>query len=222
MTTLSAKDLARCIEHTLFAPDASRRDIERLCAEAREHDFHAVCVNGSWVELAHSLLEETGMRVVALVGFPLGAGDSDAKRYETETAVDHGAHEIDFVLNLGRLKDGDRNHALREIRDIVEAADERPVKVVLETHLLSREEKILACRVALDSGAEFVSTATDFHSPPVKIEDVKLLSETVGETFGVKAAGLIADAATALALLEAGATRIGTLRAIEIVRGLAD
>src|SRR5260370_36043607 len=187
MTILSAKELARRIEHTLFAPDASRRDIERLCAEAREHDFHAVCVNGSRVELARSLLEEPGARVVALVGFPLGAGDTDAKRYETETAVDHGAHEIDFVLNLGRLKDGDQNYTLREIRDIVEAADERPVTVVLETHLLSREEKILACRLALDSGAEFVSTATDFHSPPVKIVDVKLLRETVGETFGIKA-----------------------------------
>lgn len=220
MSTLSAKDLARCIEHTLFAPDAGRPDIERLCAEAREHDFHAVCVNSSRVELARSLLEETGARVVALVGFPLGAGDTDAKRYETEIAIDHGAHEIDFVLNLGRLKDGDQNYTLREMRDVVEAADERPVKVILETHLLSREEKILACRLALDSGAEFVSTATDFHSLPVKIEDVKLLRETVGETFGVKAAGLIADTAMALALLDAGATRIGTSKGVEIIRGL--
>jgi deoxyribose-phosphate aldolase len=220
MATLSAKELARRIEHTLFTPDASRRDIERLCAEAREHDFHAVCVNGSRVELARSLLEETGVLVVALVGFPLGAGDSDAKRYETEIAIDHGAHEIDFVLNIGRLKDGDQNYTLREIRDIVEAADERPVKVILETHLLSREEKILACRLALDSGVEFVSAATDFHSPAVKIEDVKLLREIVGEEIGVKAAGLIADATTALALFDAGATRIGTSKGGEIVRGM--
>lgn len=220
MSTLSAKDLARSIEHTLFAPDAGRRAIERLCAVAREHGFHAVCVNGSRVELARSLLDETDVRVVALVGFPLGAGDSDAKRYETEIAIDNGAHEIDFVVNLGRLKDGDQNHVLREMRDIVEAADERPVKVILETHLLSREEKILACRLALDSGAEFVSTATDFHSPPANIEEVKALREIVGEDVDIKATGQIADAATAMALLDAGATRIGTFKGGEIIRGM--
>ncbi|MDB6016899.1 MAG: hypothetical protein JWR19_1388 [Pedosphaera sp.] len=221
MTTPSAKDLALCIEQSLFAPAATQRDIQQLCAEAQEHFFHAVCVNGSRVALAYSLLEESNVQVVALVGFPLGAVDADAKRYETEIAVDLGAHEIDVVLNVGRLKDGDHQYVLRELRDIAEAADERPVKVILETHLLTRDEKILACQLALDSGAQFVCTATDFHSPDVSLADVKLLRETVGEQFGVKAAGGIRDTATALALMNAGANRLGTIIGTALIRGLA-
>ncbi|MDB6068568.1 MAG: deoC [Pedosphaera sp.] len=221
MITLSAKDLARRIDHALFAADATRGDIEKLCADARERSFHSVCVNSSRVELAYATLEDSGVQVVALVGFPLGAGDSDAKRYETEIAVDQGAHEIDFVINIGRLKDGDRGYVLREMRDIAEAAEERPVKAILETHLLTHEEKILACQLAMDSGVQFVCTSTDFHAAEVTLEDVKLLRETAGETFGVKAAGGIRDAATALALIEAGATRIGTSAGVALVSGLA-
>jgi deoxyribose-phosphate aldolase len=220
MITLSAKDLARCIDHTLFAADATRGDIEKLCAEARERFFYSVCVNGSHVELARATLEESGVQVVALVGFPLGAGDSDAKRYETEVAVDQGAQEIDFVINIGRLKGGDRQYVLREMRDMAEAADERPVKAILETHLLTQEEKVLACQLAVDSGVQFVGTSTDFHAPVVTLEDVKLLRETVGEAFGVKAAGGIRDAQMALALFEAGATRIGTSAGVGLVSGL--
>ena len=220
MATLSARDIARRIDHTLFAADATRRDIEKLCGEAREHGFFSVCVNGSRVELARAALDESEVRVVALVGFPLGAGDPDAKRYEVEIAVDHGAHEIDFVINIGRLKDGDSNFVLREMRDIVEAADERPVKAVLEGHLLTREEKILACRLALDSGAQFVCTSTNFHAPDVTVEEVRLLREMVGEEFGVKAAGGIRNARTALALIEAGATRIGTMAGVGLTEGL--
>ena len=154
--------LATRIERALFAPDATRGDIEKLCAEAREHAWFAVCVNGSRVELARTLLEESEVRVVALVGFPTGAGDTDAKRYETEIAADQGAQEIEAVINVGRLKDGDRRFVLREMRDLVEAADEHPVKLVLETHLLAREELLLALELALDSGAQFVATSTDW------------------------------------------------------------
>jgi deoxyribose-phosphate aldolase len=204
------KDLARHIDCTLFAADAARRDIEKLCAEARANSFHSVCVNGSRVELAYALLEESGVQVAALVGFPLGANDLDAKRYETEIAVDYGAHEIDFVINIGQLKDGDRNYVLREMRDIVEAADERPVKVILESHLLTHEEKILACQLVLESGAQFISTSTDFNAPDVTVEEVAALRGMVGEELGIKAAGGIRNIQTALALLEAGATRIGT------------
>jgi deoxyribose-phosphate aldolase len=223
MSTLSAKDLARCIDSACFSAEATRRDIEKICAEAREKFFHGVCVGGSRVELAYSLLEESGIQVTALVGFPLGTADADAKRYEVEIAVDAGAHEIEYVMNLGRLKDGDQQYVLREMRemrDIVEAADERPVHIILETHLLTREEKVLACQLVLDSGAQFVVTSTDFHVPPVTIEDVKLLRETVGAQFGVKAAGGIRDARTALALIEAGATRIGTSAGSAIVHGI--
>ena len=220
MSTLSAKDLARCIDSACFAAEATRQDIERICAEAREKFFHGVCVGSSRVALAYSLLEESGIQVTALVGFPLGAADADAKRYEVEIAVDSGAHEIEYVMNLGRLKDGDQQYVLREMRDIVEAADERSVHIVLETHLLTREEKVLACQLALDSGAQFVVTSTDYHVPPVTIEDVKLLRETVGAQFGVKAAGGIRDTRAALAMIEAGATRIGTSSGSAIVHGI--
>jgi deoxyribose-phosphate aldolase len=219
---LSPTDLARRIEHTLFAPDATRGDIEKLCAAARAHGFHGVCVNGSRVGLACAVLEGSTVQVVALVGFPLGAADADAKRYETEIAVDHGAQEIEFVLDQGRLKDGDRRSVLREMRDIAEAADERPVKVILETHQLTREEIIYACHCALDSGVHFVCTSTDFHTPAVTIEQVKMLRETLGADFGIKAVGGIRDAQTAQALIAAGATRIGTTDGVAVADGAGD
>jgi deoxyribose-phosphate aldolase len=202
--------LAGRIERALFAADATRADIEKLCAEAREDSVFAVCVNGSRVELARVLLEESEVQVVALVGFPTGAEDTDAKRYETEIAADQGAHEIEAVINIGRLKEGDRRFVLREMRDIVEAADERPVRLVLETHLLAREEIILALELALDSGAQFVATSTDWHVPDARAEDVALLREAAGAEFGIKVAGNIRDVETVRALIKAGATRIGT------------
>jgi deoxyribose-phosphate aldolase len=203
------QELARCVESACFAADATRPDIEQLCTEARARQYYSVCVNGSRIELAHAMLDESGVQVVALVGFPLGAADADSKRYETEIAADQGAQEIDFVINLGRLKDGDRTYVLREMRDIVEAADERPVKAVLECSMLTREEKILTCSLALDSGVQFVVTSTDFHAPPVTVDDVKLLCHALGDQAGVKAAGGIRDLKTVEALLEAGAKRIG-------------
>jgi deoxyribose-phosphate aldolase len=194
------------IELSLFAPHATGDDIAKLCFEAREQSFFAVCVNGSRIELACALLEDSDLRVVALVGFPLGAADSDAKRLETEIAVDHGAHEIDFVVNLGRLKDGDSKYVLRELRDIVEAADERNVKAVIESHLLTREEKILACGLAGEAGVKFISASTGFHTPATSVEEVKLLHEAAGPEIGVKAWTAPGEAP---ALLDAGATRIG-------------
>ena len=139
--TLSPNELARYIDHTLLKADATAKEIEKLCIEAREHHFCSVCVNGSWVSHAGHLLEESGVKVVAVAGFPLGAADSDVKRYETEVAIDNGAQEIDVVLNIARLKTGDDAYVLRELRDVAEAADERPVKVILETCLLTRDEK---------------------------------------------------------------------------------
>ncbi len=218
MKTLAPQQLARHIEHTLLKPEATANDIEKLCAEAREYGFFAVCVNGSRVEFARALLEDTPVKVAAVVGFPLGAMESDVKRFETEAAIDSGAQEIDMVLNLGRLKDGDDAYVLRELRDVVEAADERVVKVILETGLLTRDEKIRACGLVLESGAHFVKTSTGF-SGGATIEDVKLLRELVGPEFGVKASGGIRDAATALALIEAGANRLGTSSGVAIVKG---
>jgi deoxyribose-phosphate aldolase len=221
MKTLSAVELARYIDHTLLKPEAAAQDIEKLCAEARAHSFCSVCVNGSRVELARHLLEMTEVKVASVVGFPLGATDSDSKRFETEAAIDNGAHEIDVVLNIGRLKDGDDKYVLRELRDVVEAADERPVKVILETCLLTREEKIRACRLVVEAEAKFVKTSTGFSTGGATLDDVKLLRETVGPKFGVKAAGGIRDVQAALAMIEAGATRLGTSSGVAIIKGLA-
>jgi deoxyribose-phosphate aldolase len=209
MTTLSPAELARRLERTLVRPDATRQDLERLCAEARAQSFHSVCVNGSRVELARTLLEASEVKVTGLVGFPLGAADADAKRYETEVAIDHGAQEVEMVLNIGRLKDGDHRHVLRELRDIAEAADERRVKVILEMGLLTPEQVRLACELALDSGVHCVCTGTGLKSAAT-VPEVQSLRAAVGEKFGVKAAGLI-DLQTAPALVAAGASRLGTV-----------
>jgi deoxyribose-phosphate aldolase len=220
--TLSPVQLAAYIDHTLLKADTMARDIENLCAEARENQFYSVCVNGSWVGQACHFLEGTGVKVASVVGFPLGAMSLDVKRFEAEAAIDDGAHEIDVVLNVGRLKAGDDKYVLRELRDVVEAADEWPVKVILETCLLTREEKIRACKLVVESGARFVKTSTGFSTGGATVEDVKLMRETVGPKFGVKASGGIRDTKTALAMIEAGATRLGTSAGVAIVKGLAE
>jgi deoxyribose-phosphate aldolase len=161
------------------------------------------------------------VKVASVVGFPLGAVESDVKRFETEAAIDSGAHEIDIVLNIGRLRDGDDAFVLRELRDIVEAADERTVKVILETCLLTREQKIRACRLVVEAGAHFVKTSTGFSSGGATLDDVRLMRETVGPKFGVKASGGIRDTVTARAMIEAGATRLGTSSGVAIVQGVA-
>jgi deoxyribose-phosphate aldolase len=217
MPTPSAADLAKFIDHTLLKADATGGDIEKLCGEARRYRFYSVCVNGSRVELARAFLEDCDVKVASVVGFPLGAMESDVKRFETEAAIDAGAHEIDMVLNVGRLKEGDDKYVLRELRDVVEAADERVVKVIIETALLSEKEKVRACQLIVDSGAHFVKTSTGLSSGGATVEDVKLLRENVGPTFGVKASGGIRDTAAALAMIQAGATRLGTSNGVAIV-----
>ena len=212
-------DLAPYIDHTLLKPEATREQIESLCAEAAEHKFSTVCVNGSRVELAYSLLEESDVQVAAVVGFPLGAAEADSKRYETEVAIDQGAGEIDMVMNVGRFKDGDHDYIVREIRDVVEAADDHVVKVILETCLLTDAQIEQACKLVVQAQAHFVKTSTGFGSAGTTIEHVELMRETVGQFAGVKAAGGIRDAATARAMIEAGATRLGTSNGIAIVTG---
>jgi len=220
--TLSPVQLAAYIDHTLLKADATVRDIERLCAEARENHFYSVCVNGSWVSPAVHFLEGTDVKVASVVGFPLGAMASDVKRFETEAAIDEGAQEIDVVLNIGRLKDGDNKYILRELRDVVEAADERTVKVILETCFLTRDEKIRACELVVESGARFVKTSTGFGPAGATAEDVKLMREIVGPKFGVKASGGVRDGKTALAMIAAGATRLGTSASVAMVKGLSE
>ena len=212
-------DLAPYIDHTLLKPEATREQIESLCAEAAEHKFSTVCVNGSRVELAYSLLEESDVQVAAVVGFPLGAAEADSKRYETEVAIDQGAGEIDMVMNVGRFQDGDHDYIVREIRDVVESADDHVVKVILETCLLTDTQIEQACKLVVQAQAHFVKTSTGFSSAGATIEHVELMRETVGQFAGVKAAGGIRDAATARAMIEAGATRLGTSNGVAIVTG---
>jgi len=212
-------DLAPYIDHTLLKADATRAQLEKLCAEAIEHQFATVCVNGSRVELAYSLLEESDVQVCAVVGFPLGTMDADAKRYETEAAVDSGAGEIDMVMNVGRFKDGEHDYIVREIRDVVEAADDRVVKVILETCLLSDDEIVQASKLVVQAQAHFVKTSTGFGSAGATLEHVKLMREAVGQFAGVKAAGGVRNAEDAHSMVEAGATRIGTSNGVAIVSG---
>jgi len=220
MTPLTPGQLAKYIDHTLLKPDATAAEIEKLCREAVENGFWSVCVNGSNVAQAYGLVADSGVKVACTVGFPLGAMSPDVKRYEVEAAVDDGAQEIDVVLNIGRLKEGNDAAVLRELRDIVEAADERTVKVILETCLLSRDEKIRACKLVVESGAHFVKTSTGFSTAGATTHDVQLMRECVGAKFGVKASGGIREAKIALAMIDAGATRLGTSSGVAIVKGI--
>jgi deoxyribose-phosphate aldolase len=218
VSSLTPKQLASYIDHTLLRADAATEDIEKLCAEAREYSFCCVCVNGSWVRHARHLLEGSSVKVASVAGFPLGAMSTAAKCFEINAAIDDGAEEIDVVLNIGRLKQGDDGFVFRELCETVRAAAGRTVKVILETCLLTRDEKIRACRLVVESGAHFVKTSTGFSSGGATVDDVTLIRETVGPDFGIKASGGIRDASAALAMIEAGATRIGTSAGVAIVR----
>jgi deoxyribose-phosphate aldolase len=219
-SSLTTTQLAAYIDHTLLRPEATINDIKHLCAEAREFGFSSVCVNGSWVAQAAHFLDGSNVKVSCVVGFPLGAMAGDVKRFETETAVDDGAHEIDVVLNIAHLKQGEDRLVLRELIDVAEAADEHTVKVILETCLLTDEEKVRACQLIVESGAHFVKTSTGFGAMGATVADVQLLRKTVGPKFGVKASGGIRDTDTALALIQAGANRLGTSSGVAIIKGL--
>jgi len=215
---LTQHSLALLIDQQLLNPDATRHDIKRVCREARGQGFRSVWVHGSRVVEAVALLEESEVKLATVVGFPSGAMEPDAKRYETEVAIDNGAQEVNVVINLGWLKDGSDAAVLRELRDVVEAADERPVGVMLETALLTQAEKVRACELAIDAGAKSVITCTGFGIGEATIEDVKLLRGIVESKLEVTAVGTIPDLCRALALIEAGATRIGTAEGVAIMQ----
>lgn len=208
------------IDHTLLKPEATADDIRRLCAEAREHRFFSVCVNSSWVALAAAELAGSGVAVAAVTGFPLGAMLTEAKAFETARAVEAGASEIDTVLHVGRLRQGDADYVLHDLREVVRAAGTARVKVIFETCLLDDAQKRLACRLSVDAGAAFVKTSTGFSTGGATLDDVRLMKETVGSRCEVKASGGIRDLAAARAMLDAGATRLGTSNGIAIVKGL--
>lgn len=215
-------NLARYIDHTNLNPAATADDIRKLCAEAREYGFASVCVNSSRVPLAASLLEGSTVAVCCVVGFPLGAMSPEAKAFEARTAAAGGASEIDMVINVGLLKDGDAKAVEDDIRAVVEAVPEAAVKVIIETCLLTREEKITACRIAEAAGAKFVKTSTGFSTGGATVEDVRLMRDSVSAAVKVKASGGIRDAEAARAMIEAGAERLGTSRSIAICREAAE
>ncbi len=217
-------DVARYIDHTNLKPYAMREDIIRLCDEAVQYGFYAVCVNPYRVKLAKDYLRErgAGVKVASVIGFPLGATPTEVKVFEARKALEDGADELDMVINIGALKDGDHEYVKREIAEVVKVAHERnaKVKVIIETCYLTEEEKVKVCELAKEAGADFVKTSTGFGSGGATVEDVRLMRKTVGPGMGVKAAGGIRTYEQAVAMIEAGATRIGASRGVEIVQGV--
>ena len=212
------KELARMIDHTLLDPSATRDHVERLCEEAKRYDVYAVCVNSTWVPLAVSVLRGTEVKVASTVGFPLGASLTVVKASEAETVVGLGAAEVDMVMNIGALKSRDLTFVREDIERIVKACKEAPVKVIIETELLNDQEKVQACMLAQEAGAAFVKTSTGFGSGGATVADVMLIRKTVGNRLGVKAAGGIRTFRDCVAMIEAGANRIGTSSAIQILK----
>ncbi len=214
--------LASLIDHTLLKPDATREEVEQLCREAAQFCFASVCVNPNWVALCRELLRNSGVKVCTVIGFPLGAHLPDTKAYETKRAIEQGAEEVDMVLNIGALKSRDYALVEQDIHGVVNAATGRAiVKVILETSLLSRDEKVMGCTLSKAAGADFVKTSTGFGGGGATVEDIQLMRETVGPEMGVKASGGVRTRDDAEKMVAAGATRLGASAGVKIVRGEA-
>lgn len=209
----------RYIDHTLLKPESTQTQIDKLIAEAVEHQFASVCVNPTWVSYAAKALKGTEVNVCTVIGFPLGANTSSVKAFETKDAVASGADEIDMVINIGQLKSGQYDAVEADIRAVVEASGDKLVKVIIETCLLTDDEKVKACQLAVAAGADYVKTSTGFSTAGANIADVTLMRKTVGPNIGVKAAGGTRSYADAEVFIKAGATRIGTSAGVAIVNG---
>lgn len=211
--------ISKYIDHTVLAADADEKKIEKLCQEARENDFASVCVNTCWVKKCAELLEGTDVNVCTVVGFPLGAMDTEAKALEAAIAVKNGATEVDMVLNVGYMKSGKFAEAEEDIRKVKEACDGKLLKVILETCLLTKDEIVKASELSMAAGADYVKTSTGFSKGGATAEDVALMRKTVGDKLGVKASGGIRDYETAMKMIEAGASRLGCSAGIAIING---
>lgn len=210
--------IEKYFDHTLLKPEAKASDIKKLCQEAKDYGFYAVCVNSSYVGKAKEYLGDFDVKIASVIGFPLGASDTETKVFETRNAIKNGATEIDMVINIGYLKDRDIAYVQQDIHSVVRACGDKVLlKVILETGLLSEEEIILACQVAKEAGADFVKTSTGFLGEGAKVEHIKLMRETVGENMQIKASGGIRDLKKALSLIEAGANRIGASATVSIM-----
>ena len=209
--------LNKYIDHTLLKADATKEQITKLCNEAKQYDFASVCVNTCYVPLCKELLKESDVKVCCVVGFPLGAMDSESKAFEAKNAVLNGANEVDMVINVGALKDKDYDYVTKDIEKVVNASKPSIVKVIIETCLLTNEEKVEACKCALNAKAAFVKTSTGFSTNGATVEDVKLMKDTVKDNCKVKAAGGIRSYEDALKMIDAGADRLGCSAGVKIM-----
>jgi deoxyribose-phosphate aldolase len=213
--------LARMIDHTLLKPDATKKEIEKLCAEAKQYKFASVCINPSYVKLCVNLLRDTEVKICTVIGFPLGATSSAVKAFEADRAIKDGAREVDMVINVGMLKSGEYEYVEEDILSVVSAAHSfgALTKVIIETGLLTDEEKVKACMLAKHAGADFVKTSTGFAKGGATVGDIALMRKVVGPELGVKASGGVRSQEDALALIASGADRIGASASVKIVTG---
>lgn len=213
-------DYAKMIDHTLLKTDAQKKDLDKLLLEAKKYNFMSVCVSPIWVKYAAEQLKDTNVKVCTVIGFPQGATPTEVKVFETKNAIENGATEVDMVIPVGVLKDKDYIAVENDIRAVVEAAKSKALtKVIIETCLLTDEEKIMACKLSKSAGADFVKTSTGFSTAGATVKDIRLMRETVGEQMGVKASGGVRSREDADAMIRAGATRIGTSNGVKIVEG---
>lgn len=213
-------NIAQMIDHTLLKPDATKEQIKALCEDAKEYEFASVCVNPVWVEAAAAFLNGTDVKVCTVIGFPLGASTSDVKAFETKDAIEKGAQEVDMVINIGALKSRDLDLVEKDIQAVTAAAkDKALVKVIIETCLLTDEDKQIACEISKQAGADFVKTSTGFSTGGATEQDVALMRKTVGSQMGVKASGGVRSQEDAVNMINSGATRIGTSSGAKIVEG---
>ncbi|MFG6114283.1 deoxyribose-phosphate aldolase [Halobacillus sp. MO56] len=214
------ENLAKYIDHTQLKPETSKEKIDQVCQEAKEYEFASVCVNPYWVNYCYEQLKETSVKVCTVIGFPLGANTKEIKAFETKQAIENGAAEVDMVINVGALKSKDYDTVQADIEAVVrEAEDKALVKVIIETSLLTKEEKVQACELAVKAGADYVKTSTGFSGGGATVEDIKLMRTTVGPELGVKASGGVRDFESTKAMIDAGATRIGASSGIQIIKG---
>lgn len=214
---MDKKLLTKMIDHTILKPDAEEAEVVKIINEAKQYEFASVCINPANVKLAAKMLKGTNVKVCTVIGFPLGANTTSVKAFEALDAIKNGAEEVDMVINIGKLKDKDYEYVLNDIKAVVDAAKGKALsKVIIETCLLTDEEKIKACKLSKEAGADFVKTSTGFSKGGAKASDIRLMRETVGEKMGVKASGGVRTFEDAAAMVEAGATRIGASASIHI------
>ena len=217
---ITSQQMARYIDHTLLKPDAIDKQFDQFCDEAKKYNFYSVCVNSGWVSYVAKQVRGTNVKVCSVIGFPLGESDSRTKAFETRNAIDNGANEIDMVICVSALKSGNLKYVEEDIRAVQRACRSTTVlKVILETSLLEENEKVVACEICRKTGVDFVKTSTGFGGGGATVEDIALMRRVVGPKMGVKASGGIRDFKTAVAMLKAGATRIGAGAGVTIVTG---